>query len=170
MLAVALWVLRRVPFFSFGIFWFFIQILPTNSVVPRYDILSERNLYLPSVGILLSFVALSLYLAPKLAFTSPTLAPAAIKSLSLLAIGALVITTVSRNRIYRDQITFWSDAVRKSPHKARTHNNLGYAYFVAGDLDRGMEEFRTALSLDRGLASAQHNLLEAWKLKQSRRE
>jgi tetratricopeptide (TPR) repeat protein len=168
MMAAALWSLRRAPFFSFGILWFFIQILPTNSVVPRYDILSERNLYLPSLGIFLSFVALSLHLAPKLVNSSPTLAPAAIKAASLLVVAGLLVSTVSRNRIYRDQLSFWSDAVRKSPQKARTHNNLGYAYFVAGDLDSAMEEFRTALSLDRGLASAQHNLLEVWKLKQSR--
>jgi tetratricopeptide (TPR) repeat protein len=148
--------------------WFFIQIVPTNSVVPRYDILSERNLYLPSLGIFLSVVALSLHLAPKLAISSPTLAPAVIKAASLLVVAGLLVSTVSRNRIYRDQLTFWSDAVRKSPQKARTHNNLGYAYFEAGDLDSAMEEFRTALSLDRGLASAQHNLLEVWKLKQSR--
>jgi protein O-mannosyl-transferase len=170
MMAGALWSLRRAPFFSFGILWFFIQVLPTNSVVPRYDILSERNLYLPSVGIMVSVVALSLSLAPKLSFSSPTFAPAVIKSAALLAIAGLLISTVSRNRIYRDPVIFWSDAVRKSPQKARTHNNLGYAYFVAGDLDRGIEEFRTALSLDRGLASAQHNLLEAWKLKQTRLE
>jgi hypothetical protein len=168
MMAGALWSLRRAPFFSFGILWFFIQILPTNSVVPRYDILSERNLYLPSMGVFLSLVALSLCLAPKLVFSSPTLAPAVIKSASLLAIAGLLVSTIGRNTVYRDQVTFWSDAVRKSPQKARAHNNLGHAYFLAGDPDRAMEEFRTALSLDRGLTSAQHNLLEAWKLKQSR--
>jgi tetratricopeptide (TPR) repeat protein len=168
LMAAALCSLRRDPFFSFGILWFFLQILPTNSVVPRYDILSERNLYLPSVGIFLSVVALLLYLAPKLVSSSPTLAPVVIKAASLVVIAGLLVSTVSRNRIYRDQVTLWSDAVGKSPHKARTHNNLGYAYFVAGDLDSALEEFRTALSLDRGLASAQHNLLEVWKLKQSR--
>jgi tetratricopeptide (TPR) repeat protein len=168
LMAAAVWSLRRAPFFSFGILWFFIQILPTNSVVPRYDILSERNLYLPSLGIFLSVVALSVHLAPKLTISSPTLAPAVIKAASLLVIAGLFVSTVSRNRIYRDQLTFWADAVRKSPQKARTHNNLGYAYFLAGDLDSAMEEFRTALSLNRDLVSAQQNLLDVWRLKQRR--
>jgi protein O-mannosyl-transferase len=159
---------RRARLLTFGIAWFFIQIAPTNSLIPRYDILSERNLYLPSAGIFLCIVTLSLELASRLRSRLPALAPAAAAFVVLAIIPVLLWSTFNRNRVYRDQLTFWSDAVRKSPRKARTHNNLGYAYFVAGDLDRAMEEFRTALSLDRGLSSAQHNLLEAWKLQQNR--
>ncbi|MGA2607029.1 MAG: hypothetical protein ABSH01_06170 [Terriglobia bacterium] len=91
-----------------------------------------------------------------------------IKSASLLGIAGLLVSTIGHNTVYRDQVSFWSAAVRKSPQKASAHNNRGDAHFQAGAPDRAMEEFRTPLSLDRGLTSAQHNLLEAWKLKQSR--
>ena len=49
---------RRTPAASFGIAWFLLQMLPANSVVPRYDILSERNLYLASIGVFLCAVSL----------------------------------------------------------------------------------------------------------------
>jgi len=45
---------RRAPLVSWGILWFFLHLLPTNSVLPRYDVLSERNLYLPSIGLYLA--------------------------------------------------------------------------------------------------------------------
>ena len=47
---------RRFPLVAFGIGWFFVQLLPT-SLIPRNDLLSERNLYLASIGILLVVVA-----------------------------------------------------------------------------------------------------------------
>jgi hypothetical protein len=48
---------RRYPLVAFGVGWFFIQILPT-SLIPRNDLLSERNLYLPSLGLLVALVAI----------------------------------------------------------------------------------------------------------------
>jgi protein O-mannosyl-transferase len=66
----------------------------------------------------------------------------------------LLICTVQRNAIYANEVAFWGDAVRKSPGKARPHNNLGNAYFLAGDLDRAIEEFRVASQLDPSLTTA----------------
>lgn len=43
------------PILSFTTVWFFITLAPTNSFIPRIDLLSERNLYLPSYGIALFF-------------------------------------------------------------------------------------------------------------------
>jgi Flp pilus assembly protein TadD len=56
----------------------------------------------------------------------------------------------------------WSDAVLKSPNKARPHNNLGYAYALHGDWDRAIEEFRTAARLDPDYILAQQNLRDAY--------
>jgi hypothetical protein len=134
LLAAALWSLRRAPLISFGILWFFICILPTNSLVPRYDILSERNLYLPSMGIYLAVAAV----AARLPLSVTRL-------LCILVALGLLLSTVGRNRIYRNEVAFWSDAVRKSPGKSRIHNNLGYACFEA--------------------TSARQNLLRAWQSK-----
>ncbi len=57
-LAMAAFVsVRRLPLFTFGIGWFVLQMIPTT-VIPRNDLLSERNLYLASIGILLVVVVL----------------------------------------------------------------------------------------------------------------
>lgn len=180
MTAAALLYARKVPFVAFGILWFFLHLVPTNSVLPRSDLLSERNLYLPSIGLFLAVVSLSIVLATrrtvpleKRSARGLRIAPfgrRAVRSLPFLIAVFLLFSTVNRNAIYGDQVTFWSDAVRKSPHKARPRNNLGYAYYLAGDLDRAIVEFRIALSLDRDYPRAQENLLRAWTLKKSRPE
>lgn len=40
---------------SFSALWFFITISPTNTFLPRMDLFSDRNLYLPSFGLSLFF-------------------------------------------------------------------------------------------------------------------
>jgi hypothetical protein len=171
LLATAFFSRRKAPFLSFGLFWFFLQLAPTNSVVPRYDLLSERNLYLASIGFFLFLADGARLLVNKLISVGveaphpPPTGPARARLLSplgLLLILSLTFSTISRNRIYRDQLSLWTDAARKSPRKPRAHNNLGYAYYLRGDLDRAIEEFRFALSLDHGYRDAQQNLRNAW--------
>jgi protein O-mannosyl-transferase len=158
MAATALWLRRRNPLFSLGILWFFLCLLPANSVIPRYDILSERNLYLSSIGLFLALAALA---------ARPALARTTARWACVLIASGLLIGTVVRNRVYSDEVSFWSDAARKSPLKARTRNNLGYALFRAGEEDRALEEFRAALRLDPDHVGARENLLRVWKIKHS---
>jgi hypothetical protein len=47
-------------------------------------------------------------------------------------LAVLACFTISRNQVYRSEIALWEDTARKSPHKPRAFNNLGYAYFPAG--------------------------------------
>ena len=154
---------RRLPLVAFGIAWFFIQFLPT-SLIPRNDLLSERNLYLPAIGLLLATVALGSYLIQW--FVSISRWPALIRfgsaGLAVTVVLVLCLFTYQRNQLYQDRLLLWSDAVRKSPNKARPHNNLGYAYSLRGDWDRAIEEFRTAARLDPDFLLAQQNLRDAY--------
>jgi tetratricopeptide (TPR) repeat protein len=154
---------RRHPLVAFGLGWFFIQLLPI-SLIPRNDLLSERNLYLPSIGFLLAVVAIGLPIAQWLATILPRPRLVQFGSMSLAAALVLVLClfTYQRNQLYHDQISLWSDAVLKSPNKARPHNNLGHAYALQGDWDRAIEEFRTAVRLDPDYILAQQNLRNAY--------
>ena len=161
--AAGLLLARRRPLLSFGIGWFFLQLLPT-SVIPRTDLLSERNLYLASFGLFLFIVVLADHLRQWLALVLP--GPRVVRgvaySVALAAVLALGLSTHQRNLLYRDEISLWSDTVRKSPDKARPHNNLGHAYAMQGDWDHAMEEFRNAARLDPDYALARKNLRDAY--------
>ncbi|NWF74753.1 MAG: tetratricopeptide repeat protein [Nitrospirae bacterium] len=154
---------RRYPLVTFGLGWFFLQLLPI-SLIPRNDLLSERNLYLPSIGLFLAIVALGACFTQWVTtlLTRPGFARVTFTGIAALLIIVLGAFTYQRNLLYQDRLFLWSDAVRKSPNKARPHNNLGYAYALHGDWDRAIEEFRTAARLDPDFILAQQNLRDAY--------
>ena len=154
---------RRLPLFAFGLGWFFIQLLPT-SLIPRNDLLSERNLYVPAIGLLLAIVALGSHLIRRLLtiIRRPALVRFGLAVLATALIGLLCLFTHQRNLLYEDRVLLWSDAVRKAPNKARPHNNLGYAYSLHGDWDSAIEQFRIAAQLDPDYVLAQENLRDAY--------
>ncbi len=166
LLASAVLLVRRNPLAAFGLFWFFLQLLPTNSVLPRYDLLSERNLYLAAPGLILALASLGVAGAVKVGrwIERPVLVRA-LRVLPWAFVSVLVALTLARNALYADPVAFWSDAVRKAPAKARAHINLGHAYYQQGAYDRAIDEFRIALTLDRDSPVAQANLLAAWRRK-----
>jgi protein O-mannosyl-transferase len=155
---------RRLPLIAFGLGWFLLQLLPTNSVIPRLDLLSERNLYLASIGLLLVVILIGAYTTRWLrtVLRRPRLVQFGVGTVSLTLVMLLCLATNTRNHLYQDAILLWSDAVHKSPHKARPHNNLGHAYALRGEWDLAIEEFRMALTLQPDYPLAQQNLLNAY--------
>jgi tetratricopeptide (TPR) repeat protein len=131
----AAWVVlyRVYPLAAFCTGWFLLLLVPTNSFLPRMDLLSERNLYLPSIGLLLLVVTLAFRF-----FTSlhrPDIHKVALGGLILLlALNAGLV--VKRNQAYRSNIALWEDTYKKSPGKARVYHNLSHFYIEAGDFEK----------------------------------
>jgi tetratricopeptide (TPR) repeat protein len=138
---------------GFGILWFFLHLLPTNSFIPRLDVANDRQLYLPSWGLFLAVAAGADLLRGKWGARRVT----AVATVLVLALGVL---TVSRNTVYRSEVALWEDTVRKSPGKARAWNNLGYAYQQAGRFRDAEAAYLRALRVDPGYALARGNLRE----------
>ena len=141
LIALGIAALRRRPAIAFGILWFFLWLLPTNSLLPRLDVANDRQLYLALIGPawLVSFAVGTL--AAKRGPAVPVAAAL------VLAVG-LGTATHRRNRVYADEIVFWEDVTRKSPENARAFNNLGYAYALASQNDAAEAALRRALALD----------------------
>ncbi len=117
--------IKRAPIVSFGIFWYFITLLPTSSIFPIADVAVERHLYLPSIGLALIGAYLLLRLRRSL--------PDRIGFITYLIPVLIVIITIKTNLIWKNEVTLWEDAARKSPDKVRTLSNRAFAYFEAGD-------------------------------------
>ena len=148
LLALGIANLRRRPWLAFGILWFFLQLAPTNSIIPRLDVTNDRQVYLACWGL---FFALAVQIS-ELKLPVMRVAAAAV---CVLFAGA----NVARQLDYLDEITLWEASVRASPWNARGHNNLGYAYYQAGRKPEAWREFQTALFLDRKEKKAQANLV-----------
>lgn len=143
---------------GFGILWFFLTLSVESSIIPISDVIFEHRLYLPSIGFFLAAVA-----ALAAAGTRWTTLRTAILSITSLTVLVGSAAAYARNEIWKDRITFWEDAVRKSPNKARPHVILGDAYHEKGRLDRAIEEYRTVLRIEPTYAQAHNNLGAAYE-------
>lgn len=161
---------NREPLVSFGLAWFLLQWVPMT-LIPRIDLLSERNLYLASFGLLLAAVVATLRITQWLRGNAVPLRHLHI-GVGIAATSVVIVLsslTFERNMVYRDPVLLWLDTVAKSPLKARPHNNLGHSLAVKGEWDQAIEEFRAAIKLDPNYAVAQENLRQAYLHRVGRR-
>ncbi len=151
--ALGVLALRRRPLAGFGLLWFFLQLLPTNSIIPRLDVANERHLYLAGWGL---FLAAGGVLAE--AWRAKPGAARAARAAMAAAVVAAALLTVLRNEDYRSEVSLWRQTARVSPGKARVHNNLGYAYQLAGERENAARAYEEALRLDPDFRKARGNL------------
>ena len=120
MLAVAIVRMKRSPYLSFTILWFFITISVESSILPL-EMAFEHRMYLP--GIFLIGAAVD-HIVSRYMERSPKAVTAA-----LLAVVILFGTaTTMRSMVWANGMTLWSDVVEKYPNNARANYNLGKAY------------------------------------------
>jgi tetratricopeptide (TPR) repeat protein len=70
----------------------------------------------------------------------------------------LTVGTYSRNALWNDAISLFTDCVKKSPNKARPYVNLGVAYLNAGAYDKSAEVTQKAIQIDPKFGEAYYNL------------
>ncbi|KAF0146227.1 MAG: hypothetical protein FD156_254 [Nitrospirae bacterium] len=146
---------------SFGIFWFFITLSVESSIIPIRDVIFEHRLYLPIIGIIIVFVSATFYILQAM-IQNPRRSLIACCSLLATAVIVLSIAAYQRNIVWQDEMSLWEDVVRKSPQKARGHNNLGIAYKDKGLTDKAIEHYQIALRINPDYVEAYNNLGAAY--------
>ena len=137
-LAAALVLRRRWPWFAFGIFWYLLLLAPANSLLPRLDAANDRHLYLALAGPAW-IVAIAILRMP---------APRLRCAILLLLAGVLGGTTVHRAFDYRNEVALWRASIAAEPANARAWINLGYALRREGDLARARDAYACALAFE----------------------
>ncbi len=144
---------RRAPLFAFVVLWSVIALAPTNSVIAKLDPVTEKPLYLVGFAISLGVTG-----AAREVWTRwPRLRVAGGLTLAALIVAAGVFAH-ERAELWCDPVALWADAVDKCPACSRAWNNLGMARYQAGQADRALDAFRTALRLDPANATAAYNV------------
>lgn len=143
---LALWsTVARRSWTAGGLLWFFLLLAPTNSLMPRLDVASDRHLYPALIG--LAWAAGSL------------LQPArAGRCLLWLLLPLLITALLIRNEDYRSATALWARTAEQSPGKSRVWNNLGIACQKEGRPDCARLAFTEAIRLDPGSTRAGANL------------
>lgn len=100
------------------------------------------------------FLKIFLLLGSKPVFSTERMLTAILFALVL----AFTWSSFSRNLAWNDHVSFWSDAVAKSPHKARDHYQLGLSYVQIQDYSAAERSFKKTLQLDPAFYMALNNL------------
>jgi hypothetical protein len=150
LLAFGLYAVRRWPVLGFATLWLFVALSVESSVLPIHDVMVEHRMYLVMPGIALAAGNGFAWVFRQR--RSPALIAGAA---ALLVLSAL---TFMRNEVWRTHVSLWSDALAKSPRKARVYVNLGQALHLAGRVDEAISRYCQALALDPRHVRARVNL------------
>jgi hypothetical protein len=125
---------------AFGIMWFIVAYLPYSNLIPICNIVSERYVYLSSVGVCIILSALFLKAWDKI--------NSIIKyrqALRYFAIGAMTlfmasysVLTLRRNYDYHNIITYWWSNINNFPDGYIVYNNLAGTFYAMGDLENAL--------------------------------
>jgi protein O-mannosyl-transferase len=139
---------RRHPVPSFAALWSLITLIPVlNLQGVGENVLAERYLYIPSVGLLL-FVS---WIVADLLRRMPQ------RQMTLTAtVAVCVISTVSIAQIrsraidWQNDLTLFGSTLRMSPDAALIHNSMGQLRLDAGEFDAAEREYNAALQAATG--------------------
>ena len=144
-LSLAVILRRRQPVVSFGIAWICLTLLPSsNFIVPAGILLSERTLFLPSVGALLAVVA-ALVAASERFRGLAVRVPAAVAAAAILVAGG--IKSARRTTVWYDNERLFRQSVVDSPDSYRAHYMLGAWAFANQHKREGEAEYLRAMRL-----------------------
>lgn len=125
---------------GFGVVWFMITLSPVSNVFFLAGVLlAERNLYLPSVGIVAAFG----WLVVRLAQERPRVAWIGL----VVVLGLMGWRTWDRNPTWKDNLTVFGELVGEYPHAGRSQWVLGDLFFRNGDPEQGLLSYRAAINL-----------------------
>jgi hypothetical protein len=144
--AVVLAARRRAALAAVGLGLWLAALLPTQSVVPKLDPLTERPL-----GLALAALALAAAAVPW-----PARARRALLVASGAAAALLAAATVQRGQLYRSDLALWADAARTSRANPRPHVNHGLLLLEGGrpaEARAALARARCIAPLDLGVAA-----------------
>ncbi|HYO82595.1 MAG TPA: hypothetical protein VES20_14420, partial [Bryobacteraceae bacterium] len=121
LVAVAVSLRRKYPVAVLGFLVFLVLLMPTSSVIPIKDLMAERRMYLPFVGLLL----VALDWLSRVSVPNGTLAGISTCALAVFAVG-----TYHRAEAWGDSEKLWESAIAATPMKARPYGNLASVYLV----------------------------------------
>lgn len=151
LLAYALYYRR--PLLALALSWYLAAWLPHAQIVYIPPALrADRYVYYSCVGAFLAAALLAAMLYETLRARSPSrLWSVGLRllgtSLGVVLVVACAVGTLARNRVWRDSVALWTDALSKSPTSITARNKLGAAYLERGQTELAVPYLRQAVDL-----------------------
>jgi tetratricopeptide (TPR) repeat protein len=142
--------LNRKRYFMFGLGWFLLFLAPTAARTLGFAYLLEQRLYLPMTGFFIMLMESRAVLKVAERKFAPFLLVVFLSLFSAISIGHMTV--------YRDDISFWGNAVKYSPDSYFAHNVLGQRYAARDRWPEAEAELARAADQDPGNAAILHDL------------
>jgi tetratricopeptide (TPR) repeat protein len=137
-----------------GWFWYLLTLLPTIGLVQvGSQVMADRFLYLPQIGVCLAVVWGTAGLA---ASWSRRRWPFAVVSAPALA--ALMVGGWQQTRHWRDSESLWIHTLACTSQNYIAHFQFGWALVEDGKVDEGIAQYRRALEIKPGFVEAQYRI------------
>lgn len=122
---------------AFWMFFYMIALLPVAQIIPIVTLMNDRYLYMPMIGVA-GTISLAAAQADRFYGTRSRIAVA-------LLIALLSILTFIRAGVWKDDLTLWEDALKKSPGSAQVWQNLGMSLQAAGRKQEAIKALEQSL-------------------------
>ena len=129
MFSFAVLKIKKLPVISFGIFFYLIMLAPTaNLLFLNGSTLSERFLFLPSLGLILALVyGLGMLLKSNLD-EYPVVKMNKLNPILGVIIAIFIILTIIRSNDWHNNLSIYRSGVENAPKSSRTNSALGNEY------------------------------------------
>ena len=167
LLLLAIICLKRFKDISCAILWVIVSLIPVCGIVPLSLPALEHRLYLATVCF---SMMLPLATGRLSCLQTQTKKMNKAKAIALVIVPAVLIfysaKTVTRNAVWKNELSFWSKAVHDSPDSSVATSSLGLVYARAGEHQMAIREFKKALALtDQGnMYAPGHSAIKKGKL------
>ncbi len=129
---------KSFPLSLLGGWWFILTLLPVSNIIPiRAAMMAERYLYLPVIGLLI--LTVSAFKGRRTFHLTRTTVPALGSYVAVLSL--FFILTLSRNAVWKNDITLFEDTRSKAPDSLAVHWNLFNEYQKRGDGEKAAAEY-----------------------------
>ncbi|HET7101436.1 MAG TPA: tetratricopeptide repeat protein, partial [Terriglobia bacterium] len=135
---------RRV---CFGFVWFFLALAPVlNARWMPPNVFAERYLYLPSAGFCWVVAWACLRAWRRAESTTGVVWRRGIMTAAVIVAALFAARIVTRNPVWKDDLTFYTQTLAASPGATDLRNNLGMYYWNRGDLKNAGKQWEMALA------------------------
>ncbi len=141
LISLAVVKMRKLPFLSFGILWYFIALSMESFVALGSDLYFEHRNYLPLAGLAFGVTAQAVVMT---AGEPKRKTVWAIACVLALVLGGL---TFQRNLVWKDSVTLWTDTIHKTGRNLRAMVALGNSYLRLSDVASAKEYYRQAMDV-----------------------
>jgi len=149
-IALAFWLRARIPEVAAGIAWMTIALLPFCGIVPTYQGMAERYVYLASAGLAAAIAGLAFH------FPSRARTPVLCLVCVWIVWGAWRVD--ARVLDWNNEIQLYTSSLQATPDSAVLLFNLGIASAENGDLAKAEDCYRRAIAIHPRYTGAMINL------------